>query len=101
MELVPLAVSPRTSTIPEPLGLEATIVVGDRTATLMAGCVPNSTVEELVKPVPSISTWSPPLLDPTLARRLVTLGGAGGTSFGQLRVSAMPTFGGGTAKDGV
>ena len=54
----------------------AVMVVGDVTWKLAAAVAPKSTAEAPVNPVPVIVTWVPPLVDPVVGVKEVTLGGA-------------------------
>jgi hypothetical protein len=63
-----------TSTTPAPAGAAAVICVAETKVTLVAGTVPNLTVDAVVKPDPSIVTTLPPAAGPEVGLTLVTLG---------------------------
>lgn len=100
-KLFPPRVVTRTSTVPVPGGAVTRTVVGEITATDVAGLLPKSTEEEAVNPVPIISIVLPPLPGPKGAKRAVTAGRGGGFSCTHFIVSKRPSRGGGTINGGV
>jgi hypothetical protein len=71
---VPAVVVTITSTVPVPAGEEAVIEVALTKTTSVAGVVPKSTMELLVKPVPLIVTLVAPAAGPLSGLTEVTVG---------------------------
>ena len=75
--LVPPGVVTVTSTVPEPAGAVAVMLVALLTAKLEAACAPKSTALAPVNPVPVIVTVVPPPAGPVVGWSPVTVGGGG------------------------
>ena len=72
--LVPPGVVTFTSTVPLPAGLTAVICVALTSVGLLAATFPNFTWMGVVKPVPVIVTFVPPLTGPAVGSIFVTVG---------------------------
>src|SRR2546426_12740102 len=77
MALVPMGVVTVMSTVPDPGGLVATIVLSVFTATVEAAASPNFTPVAPVNPLPWMKTYVPPDPPPPVGSMPVTT--AGGT----------------------